>query len=49
MESPAEISSTVAPSFCACLTELFINTVHLEPRSTGLFAKFPNFAKSSIV
>ena len=37
-ESPAEMSATVAPSFCACLTRLFINTVHLVPKSTGFGA-----------
>ena len=24
-----------APSFCACLTDEFMNTVQREPRSTG--------------
>ena len=32
---PAEISLTLAPSFCACLTLEFINTVQRVPRSTG--------------
>ena len=40
-ESPAEISSTEAPSFCACFTDEFMNTVHLEPSSTGAFANSP--------
>ena len=34
-ERPAEISPTVAPSFWACFTEEFMNTVQREPRSTG--------------
>lgn len=29
------MSSMEAPSFCACLTEEFMNTVQREPRSTG--------------
>ena len=37
-ESPAEMSATVAPSFCACLTRLFINTVQRLPKSTGCSA-----------
>ena len=36
----------VAPSFWACLTEEFINTVHRVPRSTGRSAKRPSFANS---
>ena len=32
---PAAMSSMEAPSFCACLTEEFMNTVQREPRSTG--------------
>ena len=39
----------LAPSFCACLTEEFMNTVQREPRSTGVRANRPSFAKSSIV
>ena len=42
------MASTGAPSFCACLTEEFINTVQREPRSTGLSAKRPSLAKSAI-
>ena len=49
IERPAEMFSTVAPSFCACLTEEFMNTVQREPRSTGRSAKRPSFANSSIV
>ncbi len=45
---PAEISEISAPSFCACLMEEFIKTVHLDPRSTGCSAKSPSFANSSI-
>ena len=33
--SPAEMFSTDAPSFCACLTLEFMNTVQRLPRSTG--------------
>ena len=29
------MSPTLAPSFCACLTELFMKTVQRDPRSTG--------------
>ena len=47
-ESPAEMSSTVAPSFCACLTELFMNTVQREPSSTGCCANRPRRENSSI-
>ena len=42
------LSATVAPSFWACLTLEFINTVHLEPKSTGFCENVPSFAKSSI-
>ena len=49
MDSPAEMFSMDAPSFCACLTEEFINTVQREPRSTGLSANKPFWAKSSMV
>ncbi len=45
-ERPAEISLTEAPSFCACLTFEFINTVHLEPKSTGCSALSAVDAKS---
>ena len=31
-----------APSFCACLTEEFMNTVQREPRSMGCFANRPS-------
>ena len=47
-ESPAEISSTEAPSFCACFTDEFMNTVHLEPSSTGAFANKPSLANSAM-
>ena len=47
-ESPADISETLTPSFCTCLTFEFINTVHLEPKSTGLFELIANLANSSI-
>ena len=46
---PAEISDTSEPSFWACLTFEFINTVHLVPKSTGFFAKSASFAKSITV
>ena len=48
IDSPAEMLPTLAPSFCACLTEEFMNTVHLEPRSTGAGARSPSFEKSSM-
>ena len=48
MDSPAEMLPKVAPSFWACFTEEFMNTVHREPRSTGLSAKSPSLAKSPI-
>ena len=44
---PAEISETVAPSFCACLTEEFMNTVQRVPSSTGAWANRPSLAKSA--
>ena len=47
-DNPADISLTSAPSFCACFTLEFINTVHLEPRSTGALDFSASFAKSSI-
>ena len=46
MERPAEIFSMVAPSFWACFTEEFINTVQRLPRSTGRSAKRPSLANS---
>ena len=36
----------VAPSFWACFTLEFINTVQRLPRSTGRWAKRPSLAKS---
>ena len=48
MDRPAEISSTVAPSFWACFTEEFMNTVHREPRFTGCFASSPILEKSAM-
>ena len=44
--SPEEMSATVAPSFCACLTMEFINTVQRVPRSIGCFANKAALAKS---
>ena len=46
---PAEISSTSAPSFWACLTEEFINTVQREPSSAGDFEKIAFLAKSCVL
>ena len=43
----AEMSATVAPSFCACFTLEFINTVQRVPRSIGFSAKSAIFAKSA--
>ena len=45
----AFVSGDIAPSFCACLTDEFMNTVQREPRSTGCSANNPNFANSSAV
>ena len=47
IERPAEISSTEAPSFCACLTHEFINTVQREPKFTGDFENSPFLTNSS--
>ncbi len=44
---PAEISATVAPSFCACFTLEFMKTVQRVPRSIGLAANRAALAKSS--
>ena len=44
---PAEMSSTVAPSFCDCLTEEFMNTVQREPRFTGAVLCKPSSANSA--
>ena len=49
MDRPAEISSTLAPSFWACFTLEFINTVQREPRFTGFWANRPSLAKSAMV
>ena len=49
MDSPAEMSSTQAPSFWACFTLEFMNTVHREPRFTGFWVKRPSLAKSSML
>ena len=46
MDRPALIFSIEAPSFCACLTDEFINTVQRLPRSTGLSANRPSAANS---
>ncbi len=35
IERPADIQDRSAPSFWACFTDEFINTVQREPRSTG--------------
>ena len=47
-ERPLEISPTEYPSFCACFILEFINTVHLEPKSTGLLASIACFTNSEI-
>ena len=49
MDSPAEMSSTLAPSFWACFTLEFMNTVHREPRFTGFWVNSPRRAKSAIL
>ena len=48
MARPAEMSSTLAPSFWACFTEEFMNTVQREPRLTGFSVNRPSLAKSAI-
>ena len=48
MDRPAEMSSTEAPSFWACLTEEFMNTVQREPRFTGCWANRPIREKSAM-
>ena len=47
MESPAEMSATVAPSFWDCFTEEFINTVQRLPRFTGAVLLSPFSANSA--
>ena len=47
MARPAAMSPTVAPSFCACFTRLFMNTVQRLPRSTGAFARMAVCAKAA--
>lgn len=47
-DNPADISSIDAQSFYACLILLFINTVHLLPRSTGDFPLSPAAENSYI-
>ena len=42
------MSPTEYPSFCACFIFEFINTVHLEPKSTGFCASNASFTNSSI-
>ena len=48
IDSQAEMLSIVAPSFCACFTDEFMNTVQREPRSTGALANSPSRAKSAM-
>ena len=43
------MSSMLAPSFCACLTLEFMNTVHREPKSTGCSEFRAACVNSSIV
>ena len=47
-ESPAEISPISAPSFCACFTLEFMNTVQRVPRSTGFFANKASAANALV-
>ena len=49
MDRPAEMSSTLAPSFWACLTLEFMNTVHREPRFTGRGENSPSLEKSAML
>ena len=44
---PAAMSPTVAPSFWACFTRLFMNTVQRLPRSTGFSAEMAVAANSA--
>ena len=46
IHKPAEISSMLAPFFCACLTLEFIKTVQRVPRSTGCLPASPMRANS---
>ena len=46
MDRPAEMFSIDAPSFWACFTLEFMNTVQRLPRSTGRSANRPRAAKS---
>ena len=43
------MSSTLAPSFWACLTLEFMNTVQREPRLTGFLANRPILEKSAML
>ena len=43
------MSSMLAPSFCACLTLEFMNTVHREPKSTGCSEASAACVNSSMV
>ena len=47
-DRPAEMSAGVAPSFCACFTREFMNTVQRLPRSTGASAVMAAAAKSEM-
>ena len=49
VDRPAEMSATLAPSFWACFTLEFINTVHREPRFTGFWVNSPSLEKSAMV
>ena len=49
MDRPALMLATEAPSFWACLTLLFINTVQRLPKSTGISALRPICANCSAV
>ena len=46
MARPAAMSPTVAPSFWACLTRLFMNTVQRLPKSTGALVRIAVCANS---
>ena len=48
MDRPAEMSSTLAPSFWACFTLEFIKTVHREPRFTGFLVNRPSLEKEAM-
>ena len=49
VDRPAEMSATLAPSFWACFTLEFINTVQRDPRFTGFLVNSPSLEKSAML